>query len=157
MVSKPLHCVSLAVLRATTAKALELLFSGPGVSATYRNIWPGWYNVGGYVLNDGVMLSGYDGKREAYDLAPLVAVRFEDTAGGFLEFELLGDFRNRSLLSIVTRCMGSDRENDGSRAWQMGHCVAGRLSSTFGIPRPAQQLLIGFAGPFLEERNWVRN
>ena len=35
--------------------------------------------VGGYVLNDaGVMLSGYDGKREAYDLAPLVGVRFEE-------------------------------------------------------------------------------
>ena len=37
--------------------------------------------VGGYVLNDaGVMLSGYDGKREAYDLAPLVGVRFEERA-----------------------------------------------------------------------------
>ena len=37
--------------------------------------------VGGYVLNDaGVMLSGYDGKRGAYDLAPLVGVRFEERA-----------------------------------------------------------------------------
>ena len=37
--------------------------------------------VGGYVLNDaGVMLSGYDGEREAYDLAPLVGVRFEERA-----------------------------------------------------------------------------
>ena len=37
--------------------------------------------VGGYVLNDaGVMLSGYDGQREAYDLAPLVGVRFEERA-----------------------------------------------------------------------------
>ena len=27
--------------------------------------------------------------------------------------------------------------------WQLGHCMAGRLSSSFGIPRPAQQLLIG--------------
>ena len=37
--------------------------------------------VGGYVLNDaGVMLFGYDGKREAYDLAPLVGVRFEERA-----------------------------------------------------------------------------
>jgi len=140
----------------SSAEGLELLFSGPGVSATYRNVWPGWYNVGGYVLDDtGVMLSGYDGKREAYDTARLLGVRFEDTAGGFLEFDLLEEFRNRTLLQIVNTCMGADRHNDGSFVWRMGHCVAGRLSSTFGVPRPAAHLRIGFAGPFNEERNWV--
>ena len=31
----------------------------------------------------------------------------------------------------------------GSLVWRMGHCVAGRLSSTFGVPRPAAHLRIG--------------
>lgn len=135
--------------------ALEMLFSGPGISGTYRNTWPGWYNVGGYVEDSGVMLSGYDGKRDAYDTAGLVGVRFEDTAGGFLEFELLRKFRNKTLLSVVNTCMGSARENDGSLAWQRGHCVAGSLTSSFGIPRAAQRLLIGFAGNYEDPQNWV--
>ncbi|CAK8988644.1 unnamed protein product [Durusdinium trenchii] len=101
------------------------------------------------------MLSGYDGKRQAYDTAGLVGVRFEDIAGGFLEFELLSQFRNRPLLSVVNSCMGSDRENDGSSAWRTGHCVAGKLTSSFGIPRVAQHLLIGFAGNFEDGLNWV--
>ncbi|CAJ1406502.1 unnamed protein product [Effrenium voratum] len=63
--------------------ALDLLFSGPGYSATYRNTWPGWYNAGGYVLDAaGVMLSGNDGKREAYDTVGLVGLRFEDSVYG---------------------------------------------------------------------------
>lgn len=112
--------------------------------------------MGGYVLDSGgVMLSGYDGKRQAYDTAGLVGVRFEDIAGGFLEFELLSQFRNRPLLSVVNSCMGSDRENDGSSAWRTGHCVAGKLTSSFGIPRVAQHLLIGFAGNFEDGLNWV--
>lgn len=31
----------------------------------------------------------------------------------------------------------------GSSAWRTGHCVAGKLTSSFGIPRVAQHLLIG--------------
>ena len=53
--------------------------------------------VGGYVLNDaGVMLSGYDGKREAYDLAPLVGVRFEERA------RAIGDIFEASMIRDAT-------------------------------------------------------
>lgn len=34
----------------------------------------------------------------------------------------------------------------GTFVWRMGHCVAGRLSSTFGVPRPAAHLRIGWNG-----------
>eukprot|EP00913_Durusdinium_trenchii_P003162 g2923.t1 len=156
MVGKWLCYIPVTVILSGQTTALKLLFSGPGVSGTYRNTWPGWYNVGGYVLDSGgVMLSGYDGKRQAYDTAGLVGVRFEDgecasihsseseqrnkdIAGGFLEFELLSQFRNRPLLSVVNSCMGSDRENDG-------HLENG----------VAQHLLIGFAGNFEDGLNWV--
>ena len=69
--------------------ALKMLFSGPGYSQTYRNTWVGWYSAGGYIMDSaGVMLSGRDGKTPDYDTAALVGVRFEDTGGGFVEFEL---------------------------------------------------------------------
>ena len=137
-------------------QALELLFSGPGYSQTYRNTWMGWYSAGGYIMDSaGVMLSGRDGKMPAYDTAGLVGVRFEDTAGGFIEFELEGRFRDKPLLSIVKECMGADRENDGSAVWRSGHCEVGKASSTFGIPRPSRKLVIGYAGVREEPLNWV--
>eukprot|EP00439_Symbiodinium_sp_Y106_P032464 s4410_g3.t2 len=141
---------------AAVLQALEMLFSGPGYSQTYRNTWMGWYSAGGYIMDSaGVMLSGRDGKTPAYDTAGLVGVRFEDTAGGFIEFQLFEKFRGRSLLSIVNECMGGDRENDGSTAWRSGHCKVGKAASTFGIAGASQEMVIGYAGSHVEPLNWV--
>ena len=58
--------------------------------------------VGGYVLNDaGVMLSGYDGKREAYDLAPLVGVRFEERARAIGDIFEVAMILDATLLPLV--------------------------------------------------------
>ena len=51
-----------------------------------------------------------------------------------------------SLILKDTHPMFSRRFCPGSFVWRKGHCVAGRLSSTFGIPRPAAQLRIGCVG-----------
>ena len=152
------ECVAWVTLlqNVVVLQALEMLFSGPGYSHTYRNTWMGWYSAGGYIMDSaGVMLSGRDGKTPAYDTAGLVGVRFEDTAGGFIEFQLFERFRGRSLLSIVNECMGSDRENDGSAVWQSGHCKVGKAASTFGIAGASQEMVIGYAGSHVEPLNWV--
>ena len=102
----------------------------------HDNQWSGWSTVGSTT-------STGDGKRSAYDMQPITAIRFEDTSGRYAEYTLDPMFQGQTLVSIVRSCMGGDASNDGSAIWTDGHCSSvGTLQSSLGVSA-ASSLRIG--------------
>ena len=98
------------------------LLQGLGSSNTFSNRANLWYTAGNTVMA-GV------GKRTAYDSLPISKLRFTtlgppaQTAMS-LEFVLSHPYASRTLLSIVSGCMGSNRLNTGMEPWNSGYCTS---------------------------------
>jgi hypothetical protein len=84
-----------------------VLFEAPGNSGTYRNTWTGWYSTGNTV-------SSGNGKRAAYDAMSITGLRLSDASGRFAEYDLSPAYAGKTLQSIVSTCMGSNRNNNNS-------------------------------------------
>ena len=67
------------------------------------------------------MTSG-NGKRTGYDSFALSGLRLSDDSGRFVEYDLNSAYAGRTLLDIVQGCMGSNRVNTASSAWNAGLC-----------------------------------
>ena len=108
---------------------------GSGSSSSYQNDADGWFS-------DARTSSGCGTRGNYYDL-PIQALRMADDSGSYVEYTLTAPYSGRSLYSIVTECMGSDRTNDGSSLWDNGHCVGvASLSGSSGVSG-ADDLRIG--------------
>ena len=93
----------------------------PG-SQPFANSWDGWYSSNStFTVADTPCAVG---KRAAYNTLPLTGLRLQDDSGQFAEYNLTANFTGRTLLSIVTGCIGSDgtSDDDESAAWAGGRC-----------------------------------
>ena len=128
-----------------------VLFQAQGRSSSFKNTWTGWYSTGPTVS------SGF-GKRTAYDTLKLSTLRLSDGSGRFVEYKLNDGYAGRTLLSIVQGCMGSNRRNTGSSAWNAGLCsnVGTRTSSSgsFGRSSLSEVLRIGVGDRASDAYDW---
>ena len=124
------------------------LFECSGSSSAYQNDADGWYT-------DRRTSSGCGPRASYYDM-PIHALRLADDSGSFVEYTLTSSYAGRSLHSIVTGCMGRDRSNDdGSSAWDNGHCTnVGTLTSSSGVSG-AQSLRIGVGDGGADSHDWA--
>ena len=119
----------------------NLLFRAPG-SQPFANSWDGWYSCDPTFT----VADGGTGKRAAYNTLPLTGLRLQDDSGQFAEYSLTANFTGRTLLSIVTGCIGSDgtSDDDESAAWAGGRCEdVGTLVSSSIVAGTAANLRIG--------------
>ena len=93
-----------------------LLFKSPGSTTTYQNQWTGWYKAGTTTTGNG--------KYQAYDTTPLNALLFQDNAGNKVQYTLDSSYAGKTLLTIVSECMGMERTQSSSeQPWRVGHCT----------------------------------
>jgi len=132
-----------------SATPCTLLFEAKGNSGTYKNIWTGWYTAGAAV-------SSGAGKRAAYDTLPLARIRFSDASGAFAEYQLNAAYAGQTLQSIVSSCMGSNRNNNNSAAWKAGQCSnVGKLMSSNSVSGVSQTLRIGVGDGSNDQYDWA--
>jgi hypothetical protein len=127
----------------------SVLFEAPGNNGTYRNTWTGWYSTGNTV-------SSGNGKRAAYDTLAISGIRFSDVTGRFAEYDLGANYAGKTLQSIVSTCMGSNRNNNNSPAWKAGQCSnVGKLASSNGVSGVSQVLRIGVGDGSADGVDWA--
>ena len=140
----PLQCSSVVLFQASGSD--EEFIHG------FRNTWHGWYGAG-------PTHSSGPGKRLAYDKMPISNLRLSDTSGRFVEYKLNKGYANRTLLSIVQGCMGSNRTNTDSSAWKAGLCsnVGTRTSYSggFGSFSLSKVLRIGVGDGQTNSNDWA--
>lgn len=108
----------------------------------FANSWDGWYSSNSTFT----VADGGTGKRAAYNTLPLTGLRLQYGSGQFAEYNLTANFTGRTLLSIVTGCIGSDgtSDDDESAAWAGGRCEdVGTLVSSSIAAGTAANLRIG--------------
>jgi hypothetical protein len=103
----------------------HILFQANGNEKTFLSSYAGYYSSSSiYTVTRG------SGKRAAYNTMQLERLRFEDAKGQYIEYTLSGSYRGKTLLQIVTSCMGnghSKSSNSKSSAWTNGHCTIGSV------------------------------
>ena len=86
-------------------------------------------------------------------------LRLSDSSGRFVEYKLNDGYAGRTLLSIVQGCMGSNRRNTGSSAWNDGLCssVGTRTSysGSFGLLSLSSVLRIGVGDGGNDSYDWA--
>lgn len=108
------------------------MFQSMGNAITFSSMWAGWSTAGTTVASG-------EGKRVAYDNAPITGVRFEDAVGTSVTYTLNGIYSGMTLLQIVQSCTsGHVLSNNGNTTWDNGLCGTaenvGTLTTSAGSP-----------------------